>query len=246
MIEFRHVRHPSYSTQEEYNEIFKEKGILLHESFYIWLLGLLEPIPGKLLLDVSCGQGRISILAHERKIKAYGVDFSVEAVRSGYQQKPEVGWAVSDGEQLPFPHSSFDYVMNIGSLEHYINPEAGMSEIARILKPDGKACILLPNTFSILLNIIYAWRTGRIFDDGQPLQRYNTRMGWNDMLVKNGLFPYRTLKYQVEWPRTKQDVLWYLRSPLKIPRLFYTRLVPLNLANCFVYLCHSKYQKKDV
>ncbi len=238
MIEIRHSNmENTAATQAAYNKLYRGEGILLRDSFYLWLISLVKPKPGETLLDVSCGQGRLVRFAERQGAKAVGMDFAEEAICRGYIESPESGWAVADGEQLPLPEACFDYVMHIGSLEHYQKPEAGLREIARVLKPAGVACILLPNSFGLLGNIKYACETGHVFDDGQPLQRYNTRGGWHTMLVENGLAPFRTLKYEREWPRTRADVVWYLAHPSKIARLIAAIFVPLNLANFLVFLC---------
>lgn len=238
MIEIRHNNMDTTSaTKEAYNQLYHQEGILLSDSFYLWLVSLLKPQAGRILLDVSCGQGRLVTLAHRQGLRAIGVDFAAGAVKQGAAETPQAGWVISDGEQLPVAAACADYVTHIGSLEHYQDPEAGMREIARVLKPSGTACVLLPNTYGLLGNVKHVWQTGDVFDDGQPLQRYNTRQGWRLMLARNGLAPFKTLKYEREWPRTWKDLRWYLARPAKISRLLVAWFIPLNLANCLVYLC---------
>ena len=239
MIEIRHSNmHDTEDTHAAYNQLYLGAGILLRDSFYLWLLDLLKPEPGQLLLDVSCGQGRLVKFAREKGLLAIGMDFSEEAVYIGLADSPQSDWAVADGERLPLRDACVNYVTHIGSLEHYQNPEAGMREIARVLKPSGVACVLLPNSYGLFGNIKHVWQTGHVFDDGhQPLQRYNTRGGWHDMLMANGLKTFQTYKYEREWPRTWADLGWYLTKPAKIARLFVAWFVPTNLANCLVYLC---------
>lgn len=239
MVEIRHEHMDrTADTQRRYNDIYLHEGILLRDSFYLWLVSLLRPEPGRLLLDISCGQGRLVRFAQEKGLRAIGMDFAEDGVRIGIRhESPESGWSVADGERLPVATGSVDYVTHIGSLEHYQDPQAGIAEIRRILKPGGAACILLPNTFGLFGNIKHVAATGEVFDDGQPLQRYNTRQGWQQMIRAGGLAPYRVLKYEREWPRTLPDLWWYLKSPPKIARLFAAWFIPLNLANCLVYLC---------
>ncbi len=238
MIEIRHSNMISTEdTRLAYNQVYRDEGILMRDSLYLWLLDLLKPEPGRYLLDISCGQGRLVKFAQDKGLLAMGMDFSEEAVRLGLVDSPHSGWAVANGELLPIRDACADYVTHIGSLEHYQDPEAGMREIARVLKPTGSACVLLPNSFGIFGNIKHVWQTGQVFDDGQPLQRYNTRGGWHDMLAAVGLKTYLTYKYERAWPRTWADSGWYLSKPLKIVRLFMSWLVPTNLANCLVYIC---------
>lgn len=225
------------SSKAAYEQIYSTKGIRHPDSFYQWLLDLLDIQPGRCLLDVSCGLGSLPRLAARRGLEAHGVDFSEVALRVAYKEAPEVRWVVSDGERLPYPDMYFDYVTHIGSLEHYVNPDAGVREVARVLKPDGCSCFLLPNTFGLLGNVWTALRTGRTFDDGQPIQRYAARLEWQELLEAGGLIVIRTVKYEREWPRSLADACWYLKHFKAILRLFLGCFVPLNLANYFVYLC---------
>jgi SAM-dependent methyltransferase len=239
MIEIRHAHMDTGSdTQEAYNSIYDEQGIQHSDSFYLWLISLLKPQPGGVLIDISTGQGRLVTLAYKMELKSIGIDFAMSGIKIGKAIAPESGWAVGDGEGLPFEDNCADYITHIGSLEHYQNPLAGMAEIARLLKPTGKCVVLLPNTFGLIGNIKYACQTGEIFDDGQPLQRYNTLRGWQSMLEANGLIIERVHKYEREWPRTRKDFFWYLRRPMKILRLFAAFFIPTTLSNCLVYVCH--------
>ena len=239
MLEIRHEKMDrTEDTQRRYNDIYRDDGIQQRDSFYLWLVGLLKPQPGRLLLDISCGQGRLVRFAKEQGLRVIGMDFAEDAVRIGIRsESPQSGWAVADGERLPVADGSVDYVTHIGSLEHYQDPQQGLFEIRRVLKPTGTACILLPNSFGLFGNIKHVMATGEIFDDGQPLQRYNTRSGWEAMIREAGLAAFDLLKYEREWPRTTRDLFWYLKSPRKIARLFAAWFIPVNLANCLVFLC---------
>jgi len=239
VLEIRHGEATTYWNKEIYEKIYSTQGIRQLDSLYQWLLELLDVQPGRLLLDVSCGVGSLPRLAARIGLKAYGVDFSEVALRVAYREAPTVSWILADGEHLPFPESSFDYVTHIGSLEHYVCPEMGAQEVARVLKPDGRACFLLPNTFGLLGNVWTALRTGRTFDNGQPIQRYAARLEWQDLLEASGLKVIRTVKYEQVWPRSLADVRWYLRHPKAILRLFLGYFVPLNWANYFVFLCRK-------
>jgi SAM-dependent methyltransferase len=238
MLEIRHSNTGSpTAARDAYNQLLRGEALSHHDSFYLWLISLLKPPKGSRLIDISCGQGRLVYFSLKSGIPSIGVDFAISGIRHGKQETPGAGWLVGDGECLPLPPACADYVTHIGSLEHYQDPQAGMREIARLLKPAGVACILLPNSYGLVGNIKHVWKTGDIFDDGQPLQRYNSPGGWRNLLVKNGLLPFRTIKFERPWPRTRADLIWYLSHPSKLLRLFAAWFIPLNLANCIVYLC---------
>lgn len=238
VLEIRHQEDATTSwSQEAYEDIYSTHEIRHLDSLYQWLLDLLDVRPGRRLLDISCGVGSLPRLAAQAGLHAHGVDFAEAALRVAHGEAPTVSLAVADGEQLPYPDAYFDYVTHIGSLEHYARPEAGAREIARVLKPDGRSCVLLPNTFGILGNVWTAMRSGRTYDDGQPIQRYAARLEWQDLLEASGLKVIRTAKYERAWPRSLADARWYLGRPKDLIRLFLGPLVPLNWANYFVYLC---------
>jgi SAM-dependent methyltransferase len=239
MIEIRHdYIHTPADEIKAYDRIYGTAGIRQLDSFYLWILSLLDAHASQTLLDVSSGEGSLVHFALERGLRAYGIDFSPIALRTGIDDYDLTSTWVSNAERLSIADRSFDFVTNIGSIEHYFEPGAAVREMSRVLKPNGVACILVPNTFSLFGNVKHVCQVGDVFDDGQPLQRYNTRLGWNRLLVTNGLEPYRVLKYEREWPRTLKDCLWYVRRPTKALRLLITPLIPVNLANSIVYLCH--------
>ena len=239
MIEIRHrTIRQGQSTQAAYDDLYQARDILMRDSFYLWLIELIAPQPGERLLDVACGQGRLVQLAAQQGINATGVDFSYAGMLAAAQQTPTAQWLLADGETLPIADGSIDCLLNIGSLEHYEHPLQGVRELARLLKPNGRACILLPNAYGLFGNIQYVLKTGEVLDDGQPLQRYATRRTWEILLARGGLQVERLVPYsEVNRPRTAQDWLWLARRPQKVVRAFLAKFVPPNFANQLVFLC---------
>jgi SAM-dependent methyltransferase len=240
LVQLRH-RHIDSATDTalSYDELHTDGQLRQRDSFYKWLLGLLRPLSGEKLLDVSCGQGTLVRLASEAGLWATGVDLSFSAIAIAAKQNPCAVVSVADAEQLPYPDSVFHYATNIGSLEHYLHPHRAVREMARVLRPDGLAVILLPNTFGLLGNVFHVWRTGDVFDDGQPLQRYGTKTQWYRLLELNGLEVTHTIKHEREFPRTWADLRWYLQRPYRWGRVILTPLIPLNLSSFLVYLCRK-------
>jgi SAM-dependent methyltransferase len=243
------IRHPdmldSHATQAAYDEIYSGRGILRRDSFFLAFLSHLPLEPGKQLIDISCGQGQLVKLAQGKGVNSLGVDFSKVSVKYGKTLDPNADWLVSDGESLGLQSACADYVTHIGSLEHYQDIEAGIREIARVLKPSGLAVVMLPNTFSFFGNFLYLIKHGDVFDDGQPLQRYNTRVGWKTLLENNGLLVKTVHKHEPSVPRTWPDFLWLMLHPIKLTKLFLCLLLPLNLTNTFIFLCESKHTVDD-
>jgi len=167
-----------------------------------------------------------------------GIDLAETAVIRARQQHPGLAVVTGDAERLPFRDASFDLVTNIGSLEHYVDPAAGVREMARVLRPGGRALVLVPNTFGLLWNVYKVCLTGAISDDGQVLQRYGTRREWSDLLEGGGFAIDRVTKYDREWPRTAADLWFYGTHLRKLVALALSPFVPVNLGGCLVFLLH--------
>jgi ubiquinone/menaquinone biosynthesis C-methylase UbiE len=222
-----------------YEALHAVEDISLPASFYLWLAELMGLKPGDVYLDVSCGRGQLTGLAHGRGINAHGLDLSETVIRMGHVDGNGGGLVVGNGQALPYRDASFRVVSNIGSLEHYVDMAAAVREMVRVLAPGGRAFVLVPNTFSLLTNIWIAFRQGRTSIDHQPIQRYAARWEWQALLEANGLIVDRTIKYERERPRTWRDLLNYLQRPKQLVRLLLTPIVPLNLAFCFVFVGHK-------
>ncbi len=245
MIEIRHnTIIDSSKSQFAYDKLYALGGIDLSDSYYLWLLEKMNPIPGKVLVDISCGRGKLAAFAKKKGLHAIGLDFSLNAIKAAQQIDPDLNLIVSDGEKIALKEKCADYVTHIGNLEHYQNPSMGIQEITRLLKIDGIAVILLPNGFSIAGNIQHVRKTGQVFDDGQPIQRYNTREGWRELLEANGLVVIKTIRYEHFFPRTKQDWISHLKRPSRLLRWAFAWAIPFNLSNCFVYFCQRSSTKK--
>ena len=245
MIEIRHnTIIDSSRSQFAYDKLYALGGIDLSDSYYLWLLEKMDLIPGKVLIDISCGRGKLAALAKKKGLYVIGLDFSLSAIKAAQQIDSDLNLVVSDGEKIALKEECADYITHIGNLEHYQNPSMGIQEIARLLKNDGIAVILLPNGFSIAGNIQHVRKTGQVFDDGQPIQRYNTREGWRELLEANGLVVIKTIRYEHFLPRTRQDWISHLKRPSRLLRWAFAWAIPFNLSNCFVYFCQRSSTKK--
>ncbi len=236
MIEIRHPRDNISDTRTAYDAIYRDEGLHLQaDSFFEWVIELCQPQPGKQLLDVCCGVGQSLPIARRYGLQAVGVDFSRAAVE--HAQQRGAAW-VGDAEQLPVASASFDYVINLGSLEHLEDMAQGVREMARVLKPDGTCIIMVPNTFGRFWTIWYVGLHGDVPDDGQPLQRYGTSQQWKRLLEANGLQVTDIFPYELPPPRTVQQWATYLRKPKRyLPKLLSPYYMSVHLASMFVFRC---------
>ena len=99
---------------------------------------------GERVLDYCCGNGDDSfIIAKNGAKEVIGIDISEtsvnnckkRAISEGCQKK--VSFRVMDAEALEFNDNHFDIITEYGSL-HHLNLQKAYSELARVLKPNGK------------------------------------------------------------------------------------------------------------
>ncbi|MFA5047582.1 MAG: class I SAM-dependent methyltransferase [Patescibacteria group bacterium] len=97
------------------------------------------------LLDIGCGDGRVSELYKEKAAKVYGLDISGQAISEAKKRGIEASF--QDLNQLPlkFEDGYFDCVVLTDVVEHVINPLGLLQEVKRILKADGQAVVTVPN-----------------------------------------------------------------------------------------------------
>jgi SAM-dependent methyltransferase len=226
-------------SQSAYDTLYGDAGISQAISFYLWMYRILDLQPGDTYLDISCGRGELLQLAQAAGVEAHGVDISFAALQAGRRRLNVANLVSANGQLLPYTDGRFSVVSNIGSLEHYLDMKAAVRETARVMRPDGRAIILLPNTFSLLTNIWIAFRQGRTSIDDQPIQRYAARKEWQQLLEENGLLVTQTRKYERVRPCNWPDLKSYLRQPKEMVRLLLSPFVPLNLAWSFVFTCRK-------
>lgn len=99
-------------------------------------------------LDVGCGEGRFCRMLRQHAIEATGIDPTPKLIAAARERDPNGGYVEASAEELPFPDKSFDLVVSYLSLIDLPNVQAGIGEMARVLKPDGTLLIANLNSFN--------------------------------------------------------------------------------------------------
>lgn len=225
--------------QASYDARFRKDQIKDSDSFYKWVLTKLNPQKGRLLVDVACGSGRLLRSARKAGLETVGVDFSIGAIELARVLAPEATLIQADGQNLPLSENIADYVTNLGSLEHFVNPEKGLREIFRVLSPDGISAIFLPNAYYLADLIWWVWRKGKAASHKQPIERFAAYADWRDLLERNGLDVFKSYNYNFMLPRSRLDLQHYHQFPRKLFYLAISPFVPFNFSYSFLYLCRK-------
>lgn len=111
------------------------------------LVFCLDPsLKGNVILDVGCGPGvQLAYLVPDNAV--YGIDISSVALAHAHRNGYRTTLANLDGHALPYVDATFDIVVCTDLLEHLFSPQDLVQEIRRVLKPDGRAIISVPNHF---------------------------------------------------------------------------------------------------
>ena len=118
---------------------------LIFEPVQSTLLSLAEtevPRPTK-ILDVGCGTGRLLRTASQRfpGARLEGVDAAPEMVEVAKRLLPPdapIHIEEATAEALPFADGQFDLVFSTMTFHHWADQKKGMSEVARVLAPNGR------------------------------------------------------------------------------------------------------------
>lgn len=100
------------------------------------------------VLDLCCGTGDMAFALRRQAGKArpliLGVDFSHPMLQRAAQKSrgTPLHWLEADALRLPLADGSFDLVTAAFGFRNLADYDAGLREIARVLRPGGKAGIL--------------------------------------------------------------------------------------------------------
>ena len=102
--------------------------------------------PGDKVLDVAAGPGVMTVAIAHRGADVLGTDFAPKMVERLRQRAAAIGLsnvstAIMDGQALEVADGSFDRACSNFGLIHFPDPDQGLREMHRVLKPGGRAVV---------------------------------------------------------------------------------------------------------
>jgi demethylmenaquinone methyltransferase/2-methoxy-6-polyprenyl-1,4-benzoquinol methylase len=121
--------------------------------------------PGDSVLDACCGTGDLALEAERAGGRVTGLDFSEGMLERARRKSATVEWVRGDLLELPFADASFDAATVGFGIRNVEGLEAGLGELARVLRPGGRlGCLEITRPRGALRPFFALW-----FDTLVPL-----------------------------------------------------------------------------
>lgn len=130
-----------------------------------------EDAPLENILINGCGVGMYvrALAPYARRV--WGMDIEGEHLEIAQDNTPHAHLQQGVCEDLPYAAGGFDLVLSHEVLEHVQDDRAAMREMARVLRPGGRAVIFVPNRLYPFETHGHYWRGGYVFGN-TPLINY--------------------------------------------------------------------------
>ena len=115
---------------------------------YIVIKNVIEDLnqPAAKILDLGCGKGRYlrKLLKDFPECKYFGADISLKVMKY-FEDCKEIETKQGSLTNIPYEDNMFDIVYTCEALEHAVDIESSVREMARVVKPTGKMIIIDKN-----------------------------------------------------------------------------------------------------
>ena len=105
-------------------------------------------VKDKVVLDIACGEGYGSALFAKTAQKVYGIDIDSNTIKHAKAKYTQSNIAFLEGSclNIKLPDNSVDVLVSFETLEHIEEHNQYITEIKRVLKPNGVLLLSTPNT----------------------------------------------------------------------------------------------------
>lgn len=143
--------------RDYYNEIWQQKLSLPQYATLDarwrsrWEFAFQKIPPGSTVLDGGCGDGVLGErLVKEKGCEVYGLDVSKYALDIARDRGIKTHQIDISCDPFPFEDDFFDFAVFLCSLEHIVNAVHPLKEASRVVRPNGRVLVTLPNATYIV------------------------------------------------------------------------------------------------
>ena len=168
---------------ERYDVMNDLMSLGLHRYWKTFAVSVARPQRGERVLDVASGSGDLALALAARVGRdgeIWATDVNRNMLERGRDRLLDAGVMTPavqcDGERLPFPAAYFDCVTVAFGLRNMTHKEAALAEMARVLKPGGRAVVLefsqvwrpLKPLYDLYSFRVLPWLGQRVVGAGEP------------------------------------------------------------------------------
>lgn len=143
----------------------------------------LVPAPGRLTLDIGCGEGRLSRDLTALGHKVVGIDSSATMIAAARDLSPELEFVEADAAHMPIEDESVDLAVAFMSLMDIDDMEGAILETKRVLASDGR----------LVIAVVHPINSGHRVEREHPerplelVHDYFERRHYTDTIARDGL-----------------------------------------------------------
>jgi ubiquinone/menaquinone biosynthesis C-methylase UbiE len=165
-------------------------------------LDLVDLEPGMKILDVGCGTGSLTLAAKQRTGSdgmVVGIDPSSNMVKlareKAAKKQVEAAFQVGVIEKLDFPDDQFDLVLSSMMMHHLPGElkKTGLSEVRRVLKPNGTLLIIELDPGSLSLASLIHGHKSQLSAELEHIRGYLESMDFGS--IESGNLKFRGFSY---------------------------------------------------
>jgi SAM-dependent methyltransferase len=125
------------------------EAITRREVLLTGIADFLGPLAGQEVVEYGCGLGKLTVLLARSGARVHAFDLSEGSIEVARERARRCGvahritFSAAPGEALPYDDASFDLAVGKAVI-HHIDARAGAKELARILRPGGRAAFSEP------------------------------------------------------------------------------------------------------
>ncbi len=135
----------SHGTKEYYDDVEQKRYNIFYP--YIPKIAEFDKHKGEKVLEIGVGMGTDLKQYIRSGTICYGIDLTEGSIEETKKHLDVYGLnanlQVMDAKNLEFDGNTFDLVYSFGTLHHTPNTQKAIDEVHRVLKPDGKAIIMI-------------------------------------------------------------------------------------------------------
>jgi 2-polyprenyl-3-methyl-5-hydroxy-6-metoxy-1,4-benzoquinol methylase len=140
-----HSRAFSHYCERAYGKDLSQHGFSDLDEIH-WMLGMIDLDETKELLDIGCGNGRISeYISDATSVRVTGIDYIPEAIvqaeRRTASKRDRLRFQVTDIDQLDVMEERFDVILSIDSIFFGQDLTATLGRLKALLQPGGEMAI---------------------------------------------------------------------------------------------------------